>query len=113
MVPGEQLRQGWAVSPDGERQRHYWLLRNGYILDLQGYTDHEDLGRASVDKYEYSELTGTDYWEYDEARREAGIVQCDDASCAAKLEPENEEDYREAYEHWRNHGWIYGCSHGR
>lgn len=46
-----------------------------------------------------------------EADREAGRVVCD-AFCGASDQPETLEEYKAAYEHWRRHGYLYGCSHG-
>lgn len=40
-----------------------------------------------------------------------GIVDCDD-DCQARLEPETPEEYRAALDHWIEHGYLRGCSHG-
>jgi hypothetical protein len=37
---------------------------------------------------------------------------CDDRDCNALRNPQTVEELREAYEHWMNHGWLSGCSHG-
>lgn len=39
-------------------------------------------------------------------------VGCDDL-CGALREPESDEEIRGAFEHWRGHGYLSGCSHGR
>jgi hypothetical protein len=38
-------------------------------------------------------------------------VQCD-YKCGAFSIPESFEEYKLAYDHWRNHGVLAGCSHG-
>ena len=38
-------------------------------------------------------------------------VSCDN-NCLALLNPNTLEDYKLAYEHWRDHSCNYGCSHG-
>ena len=38
-------------------------------------------------------------------------VECDD-KCKALKNPQTFEEYRAAYEHWRDHAWLLGCSHG-
>lgn len=40
------------------------------------------------------------------------FVRCDDA-CRAKVDPQTPEEVRLAYEHWRGHYNMRGCSHGR
>jgi len=39
-------------------------------------------------------------------------VKCDEL-CMALKEPKTFEEYKTAYEHWRNHSEASGCSHGR
>jgi hypothetical protein len=41
-------------------------------------------------------------------------VGCDSKDCRALAEPDLEdlEQVRAAYEHWADHGYLYGCSHG-
>lgn len=46
-----------------------------------------------------------------ERDRQAGLVECD-TFCGAKDEPETDAEYRAAYEHWKRHGLLHGCSHG-
>jgi hypothetical protein len=41
-----------------------------------------------------------------------GVVDCDD-NCGALKDPDTEEEYKAAYEHWRWHGLQSGCSHSR
>jgi hypothetical protein len=40
------------------------------------------------------------------------IVGCDQ-ECGAYREPETLEEYKAAFEHWMNHGYLGGCSHGQ
>jgi hypothetical protein len=47
-----------------------------------------------------------------QADLEAGFVACDER-CQAKDKPETLEDYKKAYEHWRKHQYLAGCSHAR
>lgn len=47
----------------------------------------------------------------DEERDKAGLVACD-RKCPAKDSPYTREEYVLAYEHWRYHGYLHGCSHG-
>lgn len=44
--------------------------------------------------------------------RECPFVACDDPSCMALREPDRE-NLRLAYEHWRYHSYLSGCSHSR
>jgi hypothetical protein len=53
-----------------------------------------------------------DRYERMDADVAAGKVRCDEF-CGASAEPETDEEYRAAYKHWRHHGNLYGCSHGR
>lgn len=39
-------------------------------------------------------------------------VSCDSSECTALKQPRTLEDYIEAYEHWKDHSWTRGCSHG-
>jgi hypothetical protein len=48
MIPGDELRYGWALAPDGKEYQHNWILRNGEILDYFEWADHRDLGRRYV-----------------------------------------------------------------
>ena len=38
-------------------------------------------------------------------------VDCDE-NCKALENPRTFKDYKKAYEHWSNHGYLAGCSHG-
>jgi hypothetical protein len=38
-------------------------------------------------------------------------VQCDE-NCGAYKQPETVDELQKAYEHWRNHDYRGGCSHG-
>lgn len=40
-------------------------------------------------------------------------VPCDLDDCRAKVAPETIEEWRQARDHWRDHGYLGGCSHGR
>lgn len=40
------------------------------------------------------------------------IVGCDEG-CEAFEEPETPEEIRAAFLHWRDHGFLKGCSHAR
>lgn len=42
---------------------------------------------------------------------ERATVGCD-MDCGALQEPQSLEEYKAALEHWRSHGYMYGCSHG-
>lgn len=51
-------------------------------------------------------------WRYDYyAGDELSLVACDEG-CGAKRIPETPEELLAAYEHWKYHGEMYGCSHG-
>lgn len=50
------------------------------------------------------------YEQYQEDERN-GFIACDE-SCKAKEDPETFEDYKKAYEHYKNHSYLSGCSHG-
>jgi len=50
MEPGDELRYGWAIAPDGNRYQHCWLKRDGQIVDLYNWTYHEDCGRRYVEE---------------------------------------------------------------
>lgn len=39
-------------------------------------------------------------------------VNCDDG-CGAFLEPETPEEMKDAMIHWREHAYLWGCSHAR
>lgn len=43
---------------------------------------------------------------------ETVYVGCD-LPCFALRDPSSEEELRAALEHWRSHGYLHGCSHGR
>jgi hypothetical protein len=47
-----------------------------------------------------------------DAREATGFVDCDDAACIAKIEPKTKAELRAALEHWRDHSFASGCSHG-
>lgn len=38
-------------------------------------------------------------------------VECDE-DCRALTDPQTAEEIKAAYEHWRGHGYLNGCSHG-
>jgi hypothetical protein len=40
------------------------------------------------------------------------LVPCDDADCTALDQPESIEEFVAAVEHWREHSYLSGCSHG-
>lgn len=42
------------------------------------------------------------------------IVECDE-ECGAYADPNPDDidELRAAYEHWRGHGWLNGCAHAR
>lgn len=40
-------------------------------------------------------------------------VECDNPNCEALDQPETLEEYKIAYEHWRKHSYLSGCSHAR
>lgn len=42
----------------------------------------------------------------------AGPVACDEYECEAIYDPKTPEEMVAAYEHWRWHSWLNGCSHG-
>lgn len=48
-------------------------------------------------------------WDREEA---AQIVHCDD-DCGAKQNPTTIEEYAVTLRHYRSHGYMCGCSHGR
>lgn len=54
------------------------------------------------------EYGGSSPWEHDSCPYEA----CDDYTCRVFKEPKTPEEYRTAYEHWKNHQLYHGCSHG-
>ena len=54
-------------------------------------------------------MTDSDEIEEDEVK---GFVRCD-IRCQAKDEPNTLEEYIAAYEHWRKHRFLSGCSHAR
>lgn len=56
--------------------------------------------------------SGTDEVDEDDRRMAAGLVLCDEESCLAPNKPDSPEGYRLAYQHWRYHSRINGCSHG-
>jgi len=35
-----------------------------------------------------------------------------DSNCNALTNPRTFDDYKKAYEHWSDHGYLAGCSHG-
>jgi len=39
-------------------------------------------------------------------------VSCDEY-CEALMDPQTDDEVQAAYEHWRRHGYLDGCSHGR
>lgn len=47
-----------------------------------------------------------------EVRHEQGFVYCDDLTCQAIQEPKTLEEYKAAYEHFKSHYYLHGCSHG-
>ena len=46
-----------------------------------------------------------------ENEKEREKVSCD-KECGAYINPETSEEYKKAYEHWKNHNNMSGCSHG-
>lgn len=53
---------------------------------------------------------GTDWSSHPEPN--CPYVYCDDMSCRALEDPVSGDEVRAAYEHWRHHGYMHGCSHG-
>lgn len=53
--------------------------------------------------------------DWEEPRETDGLVRCDVRDCIAKANPdlENLDEVIAAYEHWRNHSFLSGCSHGQ
>lgn len=47
---------------------------------------------------------------HDDQGRE--LVACDGYNCIALQEPQTLEEYKVALDHWENHSWLHGCSHG-
>lgn len=43
--------------------------------------------------------------------QEAYYVHCDN-NCFARVDPVTIEEFKAALEHWRDHPWMHGCSHG-
>lgn len=39
-------------------------------------------------------------------------VMCEDY-CGALNDPQTFEEYKAAHDHWKDHGLMHGCSHGR
>lgn len=61
-------------------------------------------------------FTDTDWYDdyqAHEQRAERGLVRCDELDCPAVEAPQTDEQYRQAYLHWRFHGLLAGCSHAR
>lgn len=52
-----------------------------------------------------------DKYEQANEDRENELVECD-GSCKAKENPETLEEYKATLDHYKNHGWLSGCSHG-
>ena len=48
MLPGDELHYGWAIGPNERRYQHTWIVRNGIIVDLFHWTNHEELGQWSL-----------------------------------------------------------------
>ena len=38
-------------------------------------------------------------------------VQCDE-QCGALEDPQSLEELQRAHDHWKNHSYLHGCSHG-
>lgn len=53
-----------------------------------------------------------DNYERNMQRTREGFVCCDDPQCVAKVSPTTLDEFKAAMEHWRNHWYLYGCSHG-
>jgi hypothetical protein len=51
------------------------------------------------------------HWEKIE-KEEPRRVHCDDLECYAVEDPQTLEEYITAHDHWKNHGYFSGCSHG-
>lgn len=47
-----------------------------------------------------------------DCEKDPSVVCCDD-NCGALADPQTPEEIKAAYEHWHNHGNLYGCAHGR
>jgi hypothetical protein len=45
-------------------------------------------------------------------KEEYYLVACDE-NCGAKENPETLEEYKATLEHYKNHAWAGGCSHGQ
>lgn len=39
-------------------------------------------------------------------------IECDEYECVAVADPQTDEEIARAYEHWRWHSYLSGCSHG-
>lgn len=44
---GGEVHYGWAVGPVG-RAQHVWVVRDGVVVDLLGWSDHEDMGTYEI-----------------------------------------------------------------
>jgi hypothetical protein len=44
MVKGDELHYGYALGPNDDRYQHCWIVREGELIDLFNWTDHEDYG---------------------------------------------------------------------
>lgn len=51
-------------------------------------------------------------YEKQEEDRKNGLVQCDDF-CKAKENPTTIEEYEATLDHYKNHSYLSGCSHGQ
>lgn len=52
-----------------------------------------------------------DKYDRQNADAAAGLVRCD-MFCGAREEPKTADEFEAAYEHWREHSYLSGCSHG-
>jgi hypothetical protein len=44
MIEGDELHYGYASGPEDVRYQHCWIVRDGEVIDLFGWTDHLDHG---------------------------------------------------------------------
>jgi hypothetical protein len=45
--PGDQIIAGFALGPGEKRYAHCWIVRDGNIVDLFNWTEHEPYHQAS------------------------------------------------------------------
>lgn len=44
MTIGDEMHYGWAIGPNENKYQHCWIVRNGKIIDLFNWENHESLG---------------------------------------------------------------------